>query len=67
MLCGLQLQHTLWGHTGGVWSAQLRGNMLISGSTDRSLIIWDLESGERKHTLTGHTSTVRCLCLNGDR
>ncbi|KAJ4948430.1 hypothetical protein JOQ06_019964 [Pogonophryne albipinna] len=41
--------------------------MVISGSTDRTLRVWDAESGECVHTLYGHTSTVRCMHLHGDR
>ncbi|KAK6291620.1 hypothetical protein J4Q44_G00374040, partial [Coregonus suidteri] len=48
---------TLVGHTGGVWSSQMSGNMVISGSTDRTLKVWDAESGECVYTLYGHTST----------
>uniref|UniRef100_A0A6I8NXZ8 F-box/WD repeat-containing protein 7 n=2 Tax=Ornithorhynchus anatinus TaxID=9258 RepID=A0A6I8NXZ8_ORNAN len=58
---------TLVGHTGGVWSSQMREKLVISGSTDRTLRVWDADSGACVHTLHGHTSTVRCLHLHGDR
>ncbi|XP_068026268.1 ribosomal RNA-processing protein 8 isoform X2 [Melanerpes formicivorus] len=58
---------TLVGHTGGVWSSQLRGSTVISGSTDRTLRVWDADSGRCLHTLYGHTSTVRCMHLHGTR
>lgn len=29
--------------------------------------MWNAISGELLHTLYGHTSTVRCMALNGDR
>ncbi|KAM6226049.1 LOW QUALITY PROTEIN: uncharacterized protein LJ264_015962 [Porphyrio hochstetteri] len=58
---------TLVGHTGGVWSSQMRDNVVISGSTDRTLKVWNADTGECVHTLYGHTSTVRCMHLHGNR
>ncbi|XP_074865407.1 F-box/WD repeat-containing protein 7-like [Carettochelys insculpta] len=58
---------TLVGHTGGVWSSQMRDNIVISGSTDRTLKVWNADTGECVHTLYGHTSTVRCMHLHGSR
>ena len=55
------------GHTGGVWSSQMAGNVIISGSTDRTLKVWDMETGQCIHTLLGHTSTVRCMHLHGKK
>lgn len=63
----LQCVQTLVGHTGGVWSSQMRDNIVISGSTDRTLKVWDADTGECVHTLYGHTSTVRCMHLHGPR
>lgn len=56
---------TLVGHTGGVWSSQMAGNIVISGSTDRTLKVWNADTGLCNHTLYGHTSTVRCMHLHG--
>ena len=56
------------GHLGGVWALKVdwdRG-ILVTGSTDRTLILWDLHSGERLRHLLGHTSTVRCVELCDD-
>ncbi|NXV51167.1 FBXW7 protein, partial [Uria aalge] len=55
---------TLVGHTGGVWSSQMRDSIVISGSTDRTLKVWNADTGECVHTLYGHTkhqSAVTCL------
>lgn len=43
----------------------MSGGTIISGSTDRTLKVWDAETGECIHTLNGHTSTVRCMHLHG--
>ncbi|TKS68394.1 F-box/WD repeat-containing protein 7 [Collichthys lucidus] len=63
----LKCLRTLVGHTGGVWSSQMRDNIIISGSTDRTLKVWNAETGECIHTLYGHTSTVRCMHLHEKR
>ncbi len=39
----------------------------MSGSTDRSLKVWNADTGECMHTLYGHTSTVRCMHLHKNR
>lgn len=62
-----QCVQTLVGHTGGVWSSQMRDNIIISGSTDRTLKVWNADTGECVHTLYGHTSTVRCMHLHDTR
>ncbi|BGP24265.1 hypothetical protein JCM10295v2_003175 [Rhodotorula toruloides] len=41
-----------WGQAGAV---------VVSGGCDRSVRVWDVSTGLCIHTLTGHTSTVRCL------
>jgi WD40 repeat protein len=41
---------------------RIRGrNTLISGSTDRSLRVWDVARGQCVSVIAGHGSTVRCL------
>lgn len=74
---GSQLK-MLEGHDGGVWAlavctrriltadrsapAQYH-DVLVSGSTDRTVRIWDLSTGRNTHVFGGHTSTVRCLAI----
>lgn len=42
-------------------------NVIISGSTDRTLKVWNAETGQCTHTLYGHTSTVRCMHLHKNK
>ncbi|GAB1519810.1 SCF ubiquitin ligase complex subunit cdc4 [Rhizoctonia solani] len=62
----------LEGHEGGVWALAVSPNSpsaphatdcLVSGSTDRTVRIWDLSNGKCTHVFGGHTSTVRCLAI----
>jgi F-box and WD-40 domain protein CDC4 len=57
------LLRKLAGHEGGIWALQYWNNILVTGSTDRSVRIWDMETGECSHIFDGHTSTVRCLLI----
>ena len=44
----------------------LDGDRIVSGSRDRSIIIWSLADGTRLSTLEGHTSAVLCLAVLAD-
>ena len=41
-------------------------DLIVSGSTDRTIRVWNISTGICQHILYGHTSTVRCLALHGD-
>lgn len=60
------IMHSFAGHTGGVWALQYVGNLLVTGSTDRTLRIWDIRGKRLLHSLIGHRSTVRCLGITAD-
>ena len=60
----------------------MANNVIVSGSTDRTLKVsnlssghcenmaiqvWNAESGTCVHTLYGHTSTVRCMHLHSTK
>lgn len=59
--------HCLREHTMHVSSQVIYKGLLISGSFDSTIKIWDLQSRECKNTLEGHTSRVNCLVLHGDQ
>ncbi|KAG1863640.1 WD40-repeat-containing domain protein [Suillus subalutaceus] len=61
LLC--ELLQMLDGHEGGVWALAACKDTLVSGSTDRTVRIWNLATGRCTHIFGGHTSTVRCLAI----
>ncbi|CAO3637967.1 unnamed protein product [Mucor hiemalis] len=48
-------------HNGGIYCLQFNHSILVTGSRDRYLKIWDIKSGQLKHTLESHTGSVLCL------
>lgn len=40
--------------------------MVVSGSWDTNLIIWDIVTGDDLHLLNGHLGHVTCVKLAGD-
>lgn len=58
-------KHNLTGHTRGIASLQLRDGIAVSGSNDRTIRVWRIESGECLHILNGHSALVRSLCYDG--
>lgn len=55
------------GHTNGVMCLQFDENILVTGSYDTTIKIWDIETCEEIRTLKGHTSGVRCLQFDGTK
>ena len=42
-------------------------NILVSGSSDKKIIVWDLKNGgEKIWTLTSHTGTINSVNLKYD-
>jgi WD40 repeat protein len=42
----------------------LPGNLLASGASDKTVIIWDIITGSKLHTLTGHLRAVSALATD---
>jgi WD40 repeat protein len=59
---------TLEGHTEAVICIALGSDSrtAVSGSYDKTLRIWDVESGQCLRTLEGHTNLVSCIALGPD-
>lgn len=56
----------LRGHTAAVLSCTFfpNGDRLVSASADGTLRIWDVETGETLHVLTGHSGPVRAVAMD---
>ena len=54
---------TLHGHSGEVRCLAVVGKKLYSGSWDRTIQVWDLDTHKYVASLEGHTSGVRCLTV----
>jgi WD40 repeat protein len=52
---------TFKGHDNGVTCLQFNDNILVTGSYDAKIKIWDINTGEEIRTLTGHTMGIRTL------
>ncbi|GAA5843927.1 hypothetical protein JCM11251_002250 [Rhodosporidiobolus azoricus] len=67
---GLPLR-TLTGHEGSVLCLQYDSRILVSGSSDSRILVWDFEHGsesqyEVKMQLVGHSAGVLDLCFDKD-
>lgn len=62
-------KHVLSGHTGGISTLDfsVNGKLLASGSSDKSVRLWDVTTGQHLHTLTGHTGGIGAVTFLGDK
>ena len=63
-----ELVRTLQGHSGGVYGVALSvdGQLAVSASADKTLIVWDMTTGRKMRTLEGHTGAVLRVALSAD-
>ena len=59
---------TLYGHTGAVSSVSFSPDqqLIVSGSSDNTIKIWDANSGIEIKTLIGHTDAINSVCFSPD-
>ncbi len=64
----LTLAKTLLSHSQPVWATAIsaNGQVLASGSQDRTIKVWNAATGQLQRTLTGHEDTVRSLAMSAD-
>ncbi|KAF2789839.1 WD40 repeat-like protein [Melanomma pulvis-pyrius CBS 109.77] len=58
---------TLKGHTNGVMCLQFDDRVLMTGSYDATVRVWDVETGKEIRVITGHTQGIRCLHFDDAR
>lgn len=56
---------TYHGHAEGVSCVQFDSQMIISGCTDGTIKVWDMNTTNEIITLVGHSRSVRCLHVDG--
>ena len=63
-----QCLRTLEGHTQSISSVSVSpdGRRAVSGGCDKTLRVWDLETGQCLRTLEGHTDEVSCVSMSPD-
>ncbi|CAO3580990.1 unnamed protein product [Absidia cylindrospora] len=59
--------HTLTGHSLSVRAITAHGNILVSGSYDNAVNVWDLETGRLVHRLEGHHQKVYTVVIDPER
>ncbi|KAF2732350.1 WD40 repeat-like protein [Polyplosphaeria fusca] len=57
----------LKGHTNGVMCLQFDDRILMTGSYDATVKIWDLQTGHVIRTLSGHSQGIRCLQYDDEK
>ena len=64
-----QARMVLRGHSGEIWDGVAitpDGKTIVSGSSDKTLKVWDLDTGHCRATLRGHTESVFGLAITPD-
>ncbi|KDO34629.1 hypothetical protein SPRG_00692 [Saprolegnia parasitica CBS 223.65] len=60
--------HSFYGHGGPVWALHMYGNhTLVSGSYDKTVKLWNLQTGSCVRTLRAHTGWVSSLDMHAGK
>jgi len=64
-----QIIKLLYGHTKHVKTISIStdGKVALTGSSDKTCILWDLATGEALNRLAGHTAEVLSIAISSDR
>ncbi|KAI5148561.1 F-box and WD-40 domain protein 7 [Enteropsectra breve] len=60
-----KLVSNYFGHLGGVWAFEVRKDMIVSGSTDKTARIWSTKDQTTSSILKSHRSTIRTVKCHG--
>lgn len=68
VVASIALNKTLSGHSDFVWSVALSsdGQTLVSGSEDKTIKIWNLDTGQLLRTLNGYSDSVRSVAVSSN-
>ncbi|KAI9017969.1 WD40-repeat-containing domain protein [Phycomyces nitens] len=56
--------HTLTGHSQSVRAIAAHGNILVSGSYDNTVGVWNVQTGQLLHRMEGHTQKVYSVVID---
>ena len=56
-----------YGHSDQIMQVAISDGKIVSGSLDKTVKIWDINTGELLNTLTGHTNYVYSVAINEGR
>jgi WD40 repeat protein/serine/threonine protein kinase len=64
----LKCERVLEGHADSIYSIGWSGDSryAITGSADRTAVLWDVNTGQRIYTLEGHKDSVFTTCFSAD-
>ncbi len=67
-LLNKQTNEEVWlsGHTDQVSSVLIDGKCIISGSHDKTVKVWDTQTGKKLGSLQGHNDWVECIAVDND-